>query len=88
MSVADLQKLQRAGDMMGMKPSEKNFQSGDFKDPKFGKVDPTGAAHVGGWAKYYNLILTYSQQSRLLCRNTWAGGSGGMWVQIKINPKF
>jgi len=35
-----------------MKSSTKDFQPEDFKAPKHGKVDATGAPHVGGntWA--------------------------------------
>jgi hypothetical protein len=47
-SVSELEKLQKNGDLSAMQSSDKKFNSADFQAPKFGKVDATGAPHVGG----------------------------------------
>jgi hypothetical protein len=51
-SVSELPQLERKGDLGQFQKSDKNFKDSDFGGPKHGKVDATGAPHVGGntWA--------------------------------------
>ena len=50
--VSELPGLKAEGHLNPLQFSDKKFQASDFGGPKHGKVDATGAPHVGGntWA--------------------------------------